>query len=75
MQDAKTQIADQVQIRLMSKLIKCISRVLKKLNILFNSTVISTSFASLLFGWLAIFYSKLNKLPSPSLVKSLKTLA
>ena len=74
-QDANTQIADQVQIRLISKLFKCISRVLKKLNRHFNGTIISTSFAPLLFGWLAIFYSKLNKLPSSSLLKSLKTLA
>ena len=56
-----TQFADQVKIRLISQLVKGISRVLQKLPKYFNGTIISTSFVPSFSVWPVIFSLKLNE--------------
>ena len=66
-----TQVDDYAKIRLTSKLIKGISRVLQKLLKYFSGTIISTSFTLLLLGvFPVIFILDLNDLESSILLSS-----
>ena len=58
----KKQLFDQVNIRLISQLINGTSSVLQKLLRYFKETIISTSFAQLLFVSPVIFCLNLNEL-------------
>ena len=69
-QDVMTQFVDQVNLRLISKVIKGISEILQKLLRFINETIISTFFLPLLFVSPVIFSLKLNELQSLLLVKS-----
>ena len=56
------QFFDQVNVRLISQLIICISNLLQKLLMCFNGTIIPTSLVPLDYAWPVIFSLHLNKI-------------